>query len=349
MKKREFGPDLTRAAAVSFVLAVHFFLNTGFYDTPLAGAGMAVSATVRMALMPCVPMFLMLTGYLCSGKTWSKGYYRGILHTLATYLLACAACLLLRRFYLGEEISLPGAFRRILDFSAAPYSWYIEMYIGLFLLIPFFNAGWHALSDMGKKALTLTLAALASLPTVTNLKYQLVPDWWTMLYPLMYYAIGAWLREHPVTVKRRWLLLGWLGFSALAAALQFVIFSGGVFAWSPSNYWSSLLVLVETVCVFCLLIGCRGEKAPGAVKWCVRRLARLSLPVYLLSYMTDQLIYGPLNAAFGTFPEKLPFLPLMALVNLTLTGAAAQLADWAARGLVKLAPKKKANEGEQRI
>lgn len=348
MKKREFGPDLVRAAAVSFVLAVHFFLYTGFYDTPLAGAGMAAATTVRMALMTCVPLFLMLTGYLCSGKTWSRDYYRGLVHTLVIYLLACAACLLFRRFYLGEEMVLLGAFRRILEFSAAPYSWYIEMYIGLFLLIPFFNAGWHVLSDKAKKALILTLAALASLPTVANLKYQLVPEWWTDLYPLMYYAIGAWLREHPVAFKRRWLLLGWLGFSALTAALQFFLFRGGVFSWSPSNNRGSLLVLGETFCVFCLLISCGGEKAPRAVKWCVRRLARLSLPIYLLSYITDQLIYGPLNGAFDLFLKKLPFLPLMALIDLALTGLMAQLADWAAGALMRMIPKKKANEGENK-
>lgn len=104
MKKREFGPDLTRAAAVGFVLAIHFFLYTGFYDTLLAGTGMAAAATVRMALMTCVPLFLVLTGYLCAGKTWSKGYYRGSVRTLVIYLLACAVCLLFRRFYLGEEI-----------------------------------------------------------------------------------------------------------------------------------------------------------------------------------------------------------------------------------------------------
>ena len=95
-KQRNYGIDLTRAVAISFVLAVHSFLYNGFYSEPLQGIGMAAGTILRMAFISAVPLFLILTGYLCVGRTWSRGYYRKLLPVLLTYLLASAVCLAFR-------------------------------------------------------------------------------------------------------------------------------------------------------------------------------------------------------------------------------------------------------------
>ena len=56
----------------------------------------------------------------------------------------------------------------ILDFSADSYAWYIEMYIGLFLIIPFLNILWNNLNDVGRKWLIITLLGLTALPSLLN-------------------------------------------------------------------------------------------------------------------------------------------------------------------------------------
>ena len=66
--KRNVNLDLTRCAAVFSVVAVHFFLNSGFYGTPIVGGKMLLSTILRTVFMVCVPLFLLLTGYLMSGK-----------------------------------------------------------------------------------------------------------------------------------------------------------------------------------------------------------------------------------------------------------------------------------------
>lgn len=337
---RDFGLDLTRAAAAVLVLSVHFFLNNGFYDAPLQGAGMAVSAVLRMACMTCVPLFMVLTGYLCISHRWERGYYRRLLPVLLTYLLAAAACLAFRWLWLGERFSALGAVRRILDFSAAPYGWYVEMYIGLFLLIPFLNAAWHGLGSRGKGALVVTLAFMTALPPVTNLAGQILPDWWTGVYPLTYYAVGAWLRERPVTVKRRWLLAGWLGLAAAAGLLRFGMARGVAFGWAAVSDWGSLLVLGETVCLFSVLSRCSGVRCPKPVRWCVSRVARLSLPLYLVSYITDQLIYPPLRESVPDAGGSLPWMPLVVAAGLLSAGLMAQVLDWAVQAIMRLIPRR---------
>lgn len=105
VNKRSFGLDLVRAAAGVLVLSVHFFLNNGFYQTPAAGGTMLLACMARMLCMTCVPLFLVLTGYTCIHREWSKAYYRKLLPVLLTYLGASGICLVFRVAVLKEAIS----------------------------------------------------------------------------------------------------------------------------------------------------------------------------------------------------------------------------------------------------
>ena len=244
MKQRDFGLELARGTAGVLVLAVHFFLNSGFYQQPMTGWCMLVSVMVRMACMTCVPLYMLLTGYLCVNRGWSAGYYRKLMPVLLTYLLAGLACMVFRIVWMEQQFSWRSFLRSFTDFSAAPYAWYIEMYIGLFLLSPFFNAAWHALDEKGRMALTATLIVLTSVSPVLNSFTALWPDWWENIYPLTYYAVGAWLRERPIRAKRRWLLLGWAGTAALA----------GLWSWAAYRriFWMLPTVAAVVLCS-CLL------------------------------------------------------------------------------------------------
>lgn len=136
-EKRNINLDLIRCVAVLCVISVHFFLNNGFYNEIVQGKAMCLMTIMRTSFMVCVPLFLLLTGYLMNHKVLSRRYYLGIIKVLGTYVLASIACILVNIFYHQQEISFKQAVLSIFDFTGARYSWYIEMYIGLFLLIPF--------------------------------------------------------------------------------------------------------------------------------------------------------------------------------------------------------------------
>ena len=343
-KQREFGLDLVRAVAVILVLSVHFFLNSGFYDMPLQGVGMTLAAMVRMACMTCVPLFLLLTGWLCIDRRWRLSYPLKLLPILLTYVLAGCLCMVFNAVWNGIEITPLSAVHRLLDFSAAPYGWYIKMYIGLFLLAPFLNAAWRGLSRArGRLVLVIMLLVITAAPAVLNFRHKIVPDWWANIYPVAYYFLGAWLRDRPVRGKAWMLVLGWLGLSVLTGGLICLRRQGEMFTSSNWNYYQSPLVAGETVCLFCLLARCGETGTPAPVRWCVGKLSRLSLPIYLLSYITDQLLYPHLTAAVPDMSGRLPWMPVMVLAGLTGAGVMAQAVDWAVKALMRLTPKIKNN------
>ena len=232
--QRDIGLDLTRILAFLAVPSVHFFLNSTYYDTAIVGPRMALMTVMRTAFMVCVPLYMLLSGYLSAGKhipltrPGLLGYYKKLLPIFLTYALSTGVILLYRALWLGEEQTIRSAVKNLLSFQQ--YSWYMNMYFGLLLLTPFLNALWQSLATpAARRALLAVLLVLTVLPGMVNIynlhsaetllhpwlstSYdQLVPDWWQRLYPITYYFLGGYLRAH-VDIKR--LRTGQLGLPRL--------------------------------------------------------------------------------------------------------------------------------------
>ena len=202
MKNRNINIDLVKCVAVFCVISVHFFLNNGFYDKEVVNLNMYLGVFFRTLFMICVPLFLITTGYLMNNKKISKKYYLGINRVLIIYLLDAIMYLGYQTLYYKESFSLKHIIKCILNFDIG-YSWYIEMYLGLFMLIPFINLIYNNLnSKKEKQLLILTMLALTSFQGIFNIKYNLIPDWWINIYPLTYYFIGCYLKEYQIKMKK---------------------------------------------------------------------------------------------------------------------------------------------------
>lgn len=112
-----------------------------------------------------VPLFLLMTGYLNYKKvTFNKIFERNTKGYLCLSILF-SSDLSFRTYYLHENIGIIGGIKKTLDFSLIPYAWYIEMWIGLYLITPFLNLGYQAISNRGqKKVLILLLYLMTALP-----------------------------------------------------------------------------------------------------------------------------------------------------------------------------------------
>lgn len=307
---RDTSLDLIRVFANFSVISVHFFLNNGFYSEIVMGKRMYLMVLLRTFFMICVPLFIVLTGYLMSSKKLTRKYYSGIIKTLFIYVLASVACIFYKNYSLPETYDLKKAILGILDFSAANYSWYIEMYIGLFLLIPFINLIYQGLNNkIQKQILILTLLLLTALPSVVNIfhfteaekwgiyisanMYQkIIPAWWTGVYPLCYYFIGCYMKEYGLKfgkVKSTVLLLGTVFF---AGSMNYCISYGTVFQWGGWQSWGSLFNVISTVLVFNIFRKMKWiNNLPNIIKIFIKWLSDLTLGAYLVSYVFDSLFY----------------------------------------------------------
>lgn len=362
--ERQMGPDLVRILACFTVLSVHFFLNNGFYSQPVIGKRMFIMVLMRSAFMVCVPLFLLLTGYLMRNKKLEKGYYAKGVKTLVIYLLASIACIIYKKTGKPLETILG-----ILSYSAAPYAWYIEMYFGLFLMIPFLNTLYHALpSREAKKQLLATFLFLTAVPQLVNSfrftelswwmhpsengTYQrLLPQWWRNLYPITYYFIGAYIGEYQIRLPC------WINRILVLAALLFSgVFNywrsyGNKFIWGAWTEWGSLLHLIPAVLLFILLISKDYSMWPRACKKIAAMVSELSLGIYLVSYIFDNSFYKVLENHVPIMTDRLPWffviVPAVFLSSLLLSAELELIWRIGNRGAGKIAAKIRESREQQ--
>lgn len=91
-KQRNSALDVIRCTALFCVIGTHFFLYNGYYDHPVAGFPMYFLTILRSFMTLCVPLFLLLSGYLSLGKTYRPGYFQKLIPIVVIYVLASLAC-----------------------------------------------------------------------------------------------------------------------------------------------------------------------------------------------------------------------------------------------------------------
>ena len=331
-KQRSCNLDVIRIFAFFCVVSVHFFKDSDFYRvhvvTPLLLPGIAM----RNFFMICVPLFMLLSGYLLKEKTLSKRYYCKLFQTLGIYLLASMACAAAQFLFERESFSVKAAFLGLFSYSTASYSWYVEMYIGLFLLIPFLNKIYRGESRRVRQILILTLLVLTSLPTAMNiwrltdlswwfrpgssLEYsQLVPEFWVVLYPVTYYFIGAYLRDYPLQMKR-WVNLLWIVVVFVVEGLfSYYRTYGEKFFGGAWTSYQSPFATVQAVLVFSFLNGLDLSRAGERTRKLLSKLSSWVLGAYLCSSIFDGLFYPKLNAAVPAIGKRIVYYPVMVLAS----------------------------------
>ncbi|MHC1721380.1 MAG: acyltransferase [Clostridiaceae bacterium] len=321
IRKRNLNLDFIRCVAVYCVLSVHFFFHNGFYETSILGGRMYAMVMLRSVFMICVPLFLILTGYLMNRKTFSKAYYKGIKKVLYIYVLASIACIFFRIFYLNTPVSMFQVLISITDFSGAPYAWYVEMYIGLFLIIPFLNLMYNGLKTKNQKAvLVLTFFALTSLPTCSNLLVTILPDWWISLYPITYYFIGAFISEFDIKIKKWINLILIMSVVLMNTALSIYVSHGSVFEWGIFNDWNGFGNVLLSSLIFIFLKHINLENAPSWIEKPVLLISELSLGIYLVSWIFDSIVYPILNSRIIQVQNRLDYYIIV--VPLVFIGSA---------------------------
>lgn len=287
-KLRQPGLDIVRIIASISVIAVHFYLNCNFYQTPLQGAKMFAMTLGRWLFMICVPLFMMLTGYLKCHKKCDKAHYLSLIPILISYILIAIVKIIISNIYYGTGYySFGSALKAIATYQIA---WYVGMYVGLMLIIPFLNKLIASLSQKEFKWLILASAAIACLFPIVQ---YVIPSYWQFLYPLVYYFVGAYIREYKPKANKWLCLAAVLVMTLINGVISFAashgeVFRSDVLAGVDSGY-SVITVAVATVAVFLMFYDMPGGKnVPHGI---LEAVSSASLEIYLLSGVFDVIIF----------------------------------------------------------
>ena len=311
-RDRDINIDFVKCIAVCSVISVHFFLNSGFYETSLHGLWGAAASFLRTLFMVCVPLFLITTGFLMKNKVLGKKYYIGVIRTVFIYLLASLACIVGRIVLFEQDVTVLGAVASVFDFSACGYAWYVEMYLGLFLLIPFLNIIYCELkTKRNRQALLLTLAVLVALPPVLNFKFQLMPAWWVSgLYPILYYYIGSYLRDYKLVIRPKiFIFAAFIGWVFVCSCFNYYLCinsEGNEFGWNAWTGWGSLENCLSSVLLFIWVQNLKLNNRQASRTFIIK-VSKYSLGAYLTSWIFDKSFYPIIVEYLGGFQQIFPY------------------------------------------
>ena len=285
---RDASLDLLKALAAFLVVFVHTYLIWPFYQEPMTGFRMAYLTFGRFVGLMCVPLFMTLTGMLCTHYTDHKKIGPAILRDLILLVLMITIKICEYTFYLGTPPSPRTAAGWYLNVDQY---WYFNMYLGLLLLSPYLNRLLRALSMEQKRGLVLALLFVTSLRSV--LPEGTIFVYWARLYPLSYYVIGACLKDLSLNIKKRYVALALFLMLVLLTAMAMCGAQGDVFPWNLiGGYeveYNALPTVMITVLTILLL---RGVRIPALCRKPLRSMSAHTLGIYFASgAVVDTLFY----------------------------------------------------------
>lgn len=194
-KERLFGLDLLKILATFTVLSVHFFLNTQFYNTNATGFSITIQVIIRNLCMICIPLFVMLSGYLNNKKDYNKKFFIELLEIIVIWLFY-SIIEFITTSIMNNNLStfnIKTMLYKISIFTACRYSWYIEMFIGLYMMTPILNRAYDSFDDKSKKIVTfLALLLTIGFSFLNGVFSNIIhfPLYWGNLYFIAYYLVG---------------------------------------------------------------------------------------------------------------------------------------------------------------
>lgn len=305
-------------AALS-VIFIHFRFNVQD-KIPLEVFTPKVSfffSVIYQLFVVCVPLFIIITGYFSTKKTYSKKLFKGLLKTVTLYFLCSLFVYFILHIFSNISLTTKEILEKIMLYKLIGYSWYIEMYIGLILLSPIFN---KIINHSTKKEMIqfiLMLILTINLPVLINSLPQTnhwihLPSFWQRMYPITYYFIGAYFKNYvdftQFTIKTKKIIF---------FSLVFITSLGILFNYINANPrtigieggYPSLLIVLQSVLTFLFFASIFTKENK-----LIRSVAKLTLPIYLMSFSVDQIVYPYLLNHLDNPKYVILFFPVVPII-----------------------------------
>ena len=309
-KDRIYGIDILRIIAVILVLILHFFTNTYYNSSDLSNLNMKGQTIIRDFAMICVPLFMVITGFLNRKTQYDKSFFKGLFNILIVWIFYS----LIEYFVLNilnnnyQALNFKDLLFSLTSFKACGYSWYIEMYIGLYLFSPMLNNAYNSFNNKNRLYFLLIILSIIIIPGFINSLFDTivhVPSWWNGIYPIAYYIAGKYISDVNPKIKKKTLIL-------LLILIQIITFSFN-YNFSITHY--SVTTFLTTIITFLIFYDIKLECKIS--KKVVAYISNITLDIYLGSSLIDKIIYPEFNSKIADLlgqDQILIYLPIIFII-----------------------------------
>ena len=300
------GLDLVRFVAALFVVSVHYFFNCGYYSAPLVDKVTFMMTAARWLFLCCVPLYMMLTGYFKCNKDLNRAHYMSFIPVFVAYVVISVIKIFVGNYYYGKVYGIKEALQSLGNYTIA---WYVGFYFSLMAIAPFLNRLWHALkSKKEQRILIISLVCITTLYPVVSLFAAstvtpvalagsvieiLAPNYWQMMYPLLYYFLGCYIREHSPKINKFLLIAVILAMVFINAGISYTYAGGSNFNWNILGMvdcgYNCITVAICSTALFLLFydINIKGN----GCKFILQKISSVSLEIYLFSAIFDIILF----------------------------------------------------------
>lgn len=330
---RDYRIDILRIIALFFVVFLHYWSFQGYYQEPFIGIKQFLLSLARNFSVICVPLFLIITGYLCVNKTLMKGYVFGIKKVYFIYLICSILIFFAEEVHHRGQVVIFDELLKILCFKGSGYGWYVEMYIGLFFIIPLLNICWK---NLNHKYIIFAVAVLTIVPDSLNwLKAEnglivfsdvynkIFPEFWVRIYPVFYYFIGCCFSEKKINIGIINSVILIIFADLAISCVCYISAQNSVFVWGKWQEFSSIFVVIMSICFANIILHLDFKPTNNSTKKLMVVLSDCVYGAYLLSYLFDNAVYFLGESVIGLSPKILwtSFLYVPTILILSLFGA----------------------------
>ena len=324
VSSRSINIDIIKILTLFFVISAHFLWNNNFYLTTITCPRMYVMAIMRTFLMMSIGLFILITGYLMHKKEFSKKHYTNIKRIIIPYLIISLITFLVKlwlsKYGIFEIKQLKDHLYEFIDFRLNEYAWYVDMYLGLFLLIPFIN---KMLSNkLQDTVLVIIMLFLTVLPS-TLVSPTLILSQWTHLWIITYYLLGAYIAKYDFKISIKLLIFLYIMFFSIFAITNLYYTQGQI--WHvPGNRdsYGGYQCTITSILFFLIILKIDFNNLSDKVKMFISNIAKLSLGIFLSSYLFDKIFYHFLNMYITNTTAKLEWfiiiVPLVFVLSILL-------------------------------
>lgn len=283
--KRNYGIDLLRMVLMFMVVILHVLGDGGILD---AAEPLSLHYNVAWLLETCsycaVNGYVLITGYFyIDGKYHISSLIMLCLQTvLYTFGIMAAACVLKPELFYIEDL-----WDAIFPISRGTY-WYLSSYVGLFVLIPFLNAGIHALSEQKMKQLLKMILLVFSVYSTFALGVLKGDPFgelegYSLIWLIVMYLIGACIKKYDwgksLSVGKA--MLGFIGMVMISWIVKLGIlnFVGDAI---NSNLFISYISPTIVMAAVCLFLAFQKLNIPNVFKKPIAIFSPAAFGVYLI-------------------------------------------------------------------